>query len=36
MLLKITGNPLWIDRCEEIAFNSFPASMPPTRRASIT
>jgi len=29
MLLKITGNPLWIDRCEEIAFNSFPAAMPP-------
>jgi hypothetical protein len=29
MLMKITGNPLWIDRCEEIAFNSFPASMPP-------
>ena len=22
--LKITGNPLWIDRCEEIAFNTFP------------
>jgi hypothetical protein len=29
MLLKITGNPLWIDRCEEIAFNSLPASMTP-------
>ncbi len=29
MLLKITGNPLWIDRCEEIAFNCFPASMTP-------
>lgn len=29
MLLKITGNPLYADRCEEIAFNSFPASMPP-------
>ena len=28
MLTKITGNPIWIDRCEEIAFNSFPASMP--------
>ena len=27
--LKITGNPLWADRCEEIAFNSFPASMTP-------
>lgn len=29
MLLKITGNPVYADRCEEIAFNSFPASMPP-------
>ena len=28
MLTKITGNPIWIDRCEEIAFNTFPASMP--------
>lgn len=28
MLMKVTGNPLWIDRCEEIAFNTFPASMP--------
>jgi hypothetical protein len=27
MLTKITGNPVWADRCEEIAFNSFPASM---------
>jgi hypothetical protein len=29
MLLKITGDPLWADRCEEVAFNSFPASMTP-------
>ena len=29
MLTKISGNPLWADRCEEIAFNSFPASMSP-------
>ena len=29
MLTKITGNPLWADRCEDIAFNSFPASMKP-------
>ncbi len=33
MLMKITGNPLWIDRCEEIAFNSFPASMTPDQKA---
>ena len=29
MLTKISGNPLWADRCEEIAFNSFPAAMTP-------
>jgi hypothetical protein len=27
VLLGITGNPVWADRCEEIAFNSLPASM---------
>jgi len=27
ILLSITGNPIYADRCEEIAFNSFPASM---------
>jgi hypothetical protein len=26
MLLKITGNPLYADRCEDVAFNSLPAS----------
>ncbi len=29
MLLKITGNPVYADRCEEIAFNSFPAATTP-------
>lgn len=29
MLLKITGQPVWADRCEEIAFNSFPAALTP-------
>ena len=29
MLTKITGNPLWSDRCEEIAFNSLPAALTP-------
>jgi hypothetical protein len=29
MLLKISGNPLWADRCEDIAVNSFPASLTP-------
>ncbi|MBE0534362.1 MAG: glycoside hydrolase family 127 protein [Phycisphaerae bacterium] len=26
-LLWITGNGVWADRCEDVAFNSFPASM---------
>jgi len=29
MLTKISGNPLWADRCEEIAFNSLPAALTP-------
>jgi hypothetical protein len=29
MLTRITGNPLWADRCEEIAFNSLPAALTP-------
>jgi hypothetical protein len=29
MLLRITGEALWADRCEEVAFNSLPASMTP-------
>ena len=32
MLTKITGNPEWADRCEDVAFNSLPASMPPDLR----
>jgi DUF1680 family protein len=31
-LLKITGDPVWADRCEEVAFNSLPASMTPDLR----
>ena len=27
LLLAITGNPLYADRCEDVAFNSLPASM---------
>jgi hypothetical protein len=33
MLVRITGKPLWADRCEEIAFNSFPAAMTPDQKA---
>ncbi len=29
MLTRISGNPLWADRCEEIAFNSLPAALTP-------
>ena len=32
MLTRITGLPLWADRCEEIALNSFPASMTPDQK----
>lgn len=33
MLTKITGNPVWADRCEEVAFNSLPASLTPDGKA---
>src|SRR5690606_32476524 len=26
ILLSITGDPTWADRCEDVAFNSFPAA----------
>ena len=32
-LLRITGNPIWADRCETVAFNSLPASMTPDLKA---
>jgi hypothetical protein len=33
MLVKITGQPLWADRCEEIALNSFPAALTADQKA---
>ncbi|MFJ1789271.1 RICIN domain-containing protein [Streptomyces anulatus] len=33
LLTRITGDPLWADRCEELAFNSLPASLDPSGRA---
>ncbi|MEU3459215.1 beta-L-arabinofuranosidase domain-containing protein, partial [Streptomyces sp. NPDC006733] len=33
LLTRITGDPLWADRCEDLAFNSLPASLDPTGRA---
>jgi DUF1680 family protein len=29
MLTKMTGNPAWSDRCEDVAFNSLPAALTP-------
>ena len=29
MLLKISGTPVWADRCEELAFNSLPSALTP-------
>ena len=29
MLTKISGDPIWSDRCEDLAFNSFPAALTP-------
>jgi len=29
MLTKISGSPVWSERCEELAFNSLPASLTP-------
>jgi hypothetical protein len=33
MLTRISGNPLWADRCEAIAFNSLPAALTPDLKA---
>jgi len=32
ILAGITGDPVWLDRCEEVAFNSLPAAMTPDLR----
>ena len=32
-LLRITGDPLWADRCELVTFNTFPATMTPDLKA---
>ena len=33
MLTRISGQPVWADRCEQIAFNSFPAALTPDLKA---
>lgn len=32
MLTKISGDPQWADRCEDVAFNSFPAASTPDQK----
>lgn len=31
-LARITGDPIWADRCEELAFNSLPAALDPLQK----
>ena len=33
MLTKISGDPVWSDRCEDVAFNSLPAAQTPDLKA---
>ena len=33
MLTKISGDPVWSDRCEDVAFNSLPAAQMPDLKA---
>ena len=33
MLTKISGDPVWADRCEELAFNSLPAALTADQKA---
>lgn len=33
ILMRITGDPLWADNCEDVLFNSFPAAFTPDMKA---
>lgn len=33
LMLAITGDPMWADNCEDVAFNTFPAAMMPDMKA---
>ncbi|MFG3248786.1 RICIN domain-containing protein [Streptomyces sp. NPDC048187] len=33
LLVRITGDPVWADRCEDLAFNALPATLDPEGRA---
>jgi hypothetical protein len=32
MLARMTGDPIWLDRCEDLAFNLLPASLDPAQQ----
>jgi hypothetical protein len=32
MLARMTGDPVWLDRCEDLAFNSLPAALDPGQK----
>lgn len=34
MMTRIAASPVWADRCEEIAFNSYPAALDPEHRTT--
>jgi len=34
MMTHISSDPLWADRCEELAFNSLPAALPPDHKGT--
>ncbi len=34
MMSRITADPVWADRCEDIAFNSYPAALDPEHRGT--
>ncbi|BDI31184.1 hypothetical protein CCAX7_32350 [Capsulimonas corticalis] len=34
ILTRITGDPKWADRCEELAFNSLPAALDPNQKGT--
>jgi len=34
MMTRITADPFWADRCEDIAFNSYPAALDPEHRGT--
>lgn len=33
MMLRMTGDPMWADHCEDVAFNSYPAAVMPDFKA---